>query len=157
METTSSIRCSYKIHIFKKMTESHHHLCLQRVIRNHSNDYRLWIHRPPEKINTLWSKCDAPPPNKYFTVLCCNRPPLAGTSRHVQQAGLGLGLGLRVQGQGQAEMGLGGPGALGALPGHPSLALLKNFDFCHRPTTAPFRNDLILTTAPSPPPPKNND
>jgi hypothetical protein len=51
------------------------------------------------------------------------------------QAGLGLGLGL--QGQGQAELGLEGQGAMGRLPDHSSLALLKNFNFNYRPITVP--------------------
>jgi hypothetical protein len=59
------------------------------------------------------------------------------------QAGLGLGLGLGVQGQEQAEQGLWCQGALGRLPYHSSLALLKDFNFCYRPKTAPFRGKNI--------------
>jgi len=69
----------------------------------------------------------------------CNRPLLAGTSQRVQRVQAGLGLGV----QGQVELGPGGQGMLGRLgrlPDHSSLALLKNFNFSYRPTTAPFRN-----------------
>jgi len=52
-----------------------------------------------------------------------------------------------VQGQGQAELGLGGQGVLGRLD-HSPLALLKNFDFHYRPTTAPLRNKYILDHCP---------
>jgi len=48
--------------------------------------------------------CNRPTQNKYFTVLHCNRLPLAGASRRVQT---GLGLGVQGQGQGQAEQGWG--------------------------------------------------
>jgi len=98
------------------------------------------------KISNSWSKrATAPPKNKYCTVLHCNPPPLAGTSRQVQrvQTGPGLGLGMGVQGQGQAELGLGGQGVLGRLADHSSLTLLENFNFCYRPTTGPFRNKYI--------------
>ena len=60
------------------------------------------------------------------------------------QAGLGLGLGVQEQGQGQVELGLGGQGVLGRFPDHSSLALLRNFNFRDRPTTAPFRNKYIF-------------
>ena len=61
--------------------------------------------------------CNRPTQNKYFTVLHCNRPPLAGTFRRVQRVQAELGL----------ELGLGGQGVLGRLPDHSSLTLLKNF------------------------------
>ena len=62
---------------------------------------------PLNKINILWSNCvTAPPKIKHFTVLHCNRPPLAGTSQRMQT---GLGLGVQTgQGQGQVELGLWG-------------------------------------------------
>jgi hypothetical protein len=70
---------------------------------------------PPRKITILWTKCATGPlKNEFiFTVLYCNRPPLAGTSRQVQRVQAELGLGLGVQGQGQAELGLGDQGLLG--------------------------------------------
>jgi len=64
----------------------------------------------PEIENIEWSKCaTAPHKNKYFTVLHCNLPPLAGTSRQVQRVQAGLGLGV----QRQAKLGFGGQGVLG--------------------------------------------
>jgi len=59
---------------------------------------------PLKKINILWSKFVTAPPKNNISVLHCNRPPLAGTSRRVQWVQTGLGLGV----QGQAELGLGG-------------------------------------------------
>ena len=92
-----------------------------------------------------------PPKNNHFTVLHCNRLPLAGTSRRVQT---GLGLGVQGQGQGQAEPGLGEGECgnywpfVGRLPDHSSLALLKNLNIRHRPTTTPFRNNKFIKPPP---------
>ena len=41
--------------------------------------------------------------------------------------------------------GAGGQGGLVRLPDHSSLALLKNLNFCNRPTTALFRNHCYVT------------
>jgi len=59
--------------------------------------------------------------------------------------GAGAGAGVQGQGRGrrQAELGQGGQGVLGRLPDDSSLALLKNSNFHHRPTTALFRNKYV--------------